>query len=196
MAIYKEILTLIAIALTFVAFVPYIILTIKGEVKPHVFSWVIWSITTLTVFAAQWSDGAGFAAWSTGISGCVTVFIALLAFVKRADITITKTDWSFLVAAIISLPIWFFTSDAVWTVIILTGIDLMAFGPTIRKTYVMPYSESIIFFAIFSVRDVLVILALEHYSLVTVLFPASISTACVLIIIMMLYRRKMIASTS
>jgi len=194
MLAYKEVLTLIAILLTFVAFVPYILLIFKGRVKPHVFSWIIWSITTLTVFVAQWDDGAGFAAWSTGISGCVTVFIALLAYIKRAEITITKTDWTFLVAAMISLSLWFITSDAVWTVIILTAIDLMAFGPTIRKTFVMHYSESIIFFAIFSVRDALVVLALEHYSLVTVLFPASISIACILVIVMMLYRRKTIIS--
>ena len=189
---YKEILTTLAVALTFAAFVPYIISIFKGDVKPHVFSWLIWSITTLTVFFAQWKEGAGVAAWSTGISGCVTVFIAVLAFIKRSDITITRMDYLFLAMALIALPLWYITSDPVWTVIILTAIDVIAFGPTVRKTYSMPYSESLVFFSIFAVRDVFVVMALERYTITTVLFPASISLSCIFMIIMMLYRRRVV----
>jgi len=192
MILYKETFVTLAIVLTFVAFIPYIASILKGTVKPHVFSWAIWSITTLTVFFAQWSEGAGVGAWSTGISGCVTVLIAVLAFIKHADITITRSDWIFFILAILSLPLWYVTSDPVWTVVILTSIDVMAFVPTVRKTYIMPFSEPIIFFAIFALRDLLVILALEHYSIATVLFPASISISCILLITMMLYRRRVV----
>jgi hypothetical protein len=194
MIISKEILTAIAICLTFVAFVPYIISIIKGGVKPHVFSWVIWSITTLTVFAAQWSEGAGVAAWSTGISGCVTIIVAILAFYRRSDITITRSDWVFFIIALMSLPLWVLSSDPMWTVIILTGIDVIAFIPTIRKTYVLPYSESIAFIAIFAVRDLLVLGALEHYSVTTMIFPAAISISCTILIILMVVRRATIKS--
>ena len=192
MTFFRETLTTVAIALTFIAFLPYIFLILKGNVKPHVFSWVIWSITTITVFFAQIDEGAGVAAWSTGVSGCVTIFIACLAFIKRADITILPIDWVFLLAAMISLPLWYVSSGPLWTVVILTSIDVTAFGPTVRKTYVMPYSESIIFFAIFAVRDSLVIAALEYYSFATVLFPAAIAISCLFVIIMMLYRRRVI----
>lgn len=192
MFLYKEIYASIAIGLTFVAFIPYIISILKGKVKPHVFSWAIWSITTLTIFSAQWSEGAGAGAWSTGVSGSVTVLIAILALIKHADITITNSDWLFFLLALVSLPLWYITSDPLWTVVILTAIDVLAFAPTVRKTYYMPYSEPLIFFAIFAVRDLLVIMALEHYSVTTVLFPATITTSCILIIIMMLIRRNMV----
>ena len=95
MIFYKETLSAIAITLTFVAFVPYIKLILSNQIKPHVFSWAIWSITTLVVFFAQVDDGAGVGAWSTGVSGCVTVYIACLAYWKRADISIRKSDWLF-----------------------------------------------------------------------------------------------------
>ncbi len=39
----------LAIALTFVAFVPYIRSILQGVTKPHVFSWVIWGTTTVVV---------------------------------------------------------------------------------------------------------------------------------------------------
>ena len=190
MILYKEALSAIAIVLTFVAFVPYIRAILSNQVKPHVFSWAIWSITTLVIFFAQMEDGAGVGAWSTGVSGCVTVFIASLAYWKRADISITKLDWLFLTAALVSLPIWYFTSDPLWTVVILTTIDVLGFGPTIRKAYSFPYSESLLFFAIFVLRDSLVIAALENYSITTVLFPASIAISCITLCIIVMYRRK------
>ena len=190
MILYKEALSAIAIVLTFVAFVPYISAILSNQVKPHVFSWAIWSITTLVIFFAQMEDGAGVGAWSTGVSGCVTVFIASLAYWKRADISITKLDWLFLTAALVSLPIWYFTSDPLWTVVILTTIDVLGFGPTIRKAYSFPYSESLLFFAIFVLRDSLVIAALENYSITTVLFPASIAISCITLCIIVMYRRK------
>ncbi len=190
MSFYKEALSTIAIVLTFVAFVPYIKLILSSQIKPHVFSWAIWSITTLVVYFAQVEDGAGVGAWSTGVSGCVTVLIACLAYLKRADISITKIDWMFFTAALFSLPVWYFTSDPLWTVIILTAVDVLGFGPTIRKAYSFPYSESVVFFAIFAARDSLVIMALENYTVTTVLFPASIAISCITVSIIIMYRRK------
>jgi len=96
---FKETLSAIAIVLTFLAFFPYIRSTIKGTSKPHVFSWVIWGTTTFVVFLAQLEDNGGAGAWPIGVSGGITIFIALLAYLKRADITITKTDWLFFISA-------------------------------------------------------------------------------------------------
>ena len=87
------------------------------------------------VFLAQLEDGGGTGAWPIGVSGIITIFIALLAYIKRADISITRTDWLFLVAALSSLPFWYFTSDPLWAVVILTTVDVLGFGPTARKAY-------------------------------------------------------------
>lgn len=187
---YKELLSAIAIALTFIAFFPYIRSIIKDEIKPHVFSWIIWGTTTFVVFLAQLDDSAGVGAWPIGVSGSITIFIALLAYLKRADITITKTDWLFLVSALSSLPFWYFTSDPLWAVVILTTVDVLGFGPTVRKAYISPYSESLLFFALFTARNLIVVMALENYSVTTILFPAVIAAACMLLIAMITYRRR------
>lgn len=52
--ILKELLSLLAIALTFVAFVPYIRSILNRKTRPHVFSWCIWSTTTLIIFFLNW----------------------------------------------------------------------------------------------------------------------------------------------
>lgn len=191
---YKEILSAIAIALTFAAFVPYIRAILSGTTKPHVFSWVIWGSTTFVVFLAQIEGKGGVGAWPIGVSGSITIFIAFLAYVKRADITITKTDWLFFVSALSSLPLWHVTSDPLWAVVILTIVDALGFGPTVRKAYSFPHSESLLFFALFAVRNVLVILALESYSVTTVLFHAVIAAACVSLMAMVTYRRRELAT--
>ena len=191
---YKEILSTVAIALTFIAFYPYIRSIIQGSVKPHVFSWVIWGSTTFIVFLAQLEDSAGTGAWPIGVSGGISIFIALLAYIKQADIAITRTDWVFFVSAMSSLPFWYFTSDPFWAVVILTTIDVLGFGPTARKSYNYPYSESLLFYALFMVRNLIVIMALENYSVITVLFPAVIAAACMLLILMITYRRHVLTA--
>ncbi|MEW6682556.1 MAG: hypothetical protein AB1451_06485 [Nitrospirota bacterium] len=189
----KEFLSAVAIGLTLVAFFPYISAILKGTVKPHVFSWVIWGTTTFVVFLAQLDDNGGAGAWPIGVSGSITIVIALLAYLKRADVSITRTDWSFLVSAISSLPVWYLTSDPLWAVVILTTVDVLGFGPTVRKAYASPHSESLLFFALFAARNLIVIMALENYTVTTVLFPAVIAATCALLIAMVAYRRNALA---
>ncbi|MFZ5502534.1 MAG: hypothetical protein ACOY3V_03220 [Pseudomonadota bacterium] len=193
---YKELLSVIAIALTFAASAPYVYSILKGATKPHVFSWVVWGTTTFVVFLAQLKGKGGVGAWPIGVSGVITIFIAMLAYTKRGDVTITKTDWVFLVTALSSLPLWYITSDPLWAVVILTTVDVLGFGPTIRKAYHQPQSEPLNFYALFAIRNLFVIMALEHYSLTTVLFPAVLGLTCVFIIALLMYRRQAIAVVS
>lgn len=187
---YKVALSALAMGLTFYAFLPYIRGIIKGRVKPHVFSWITWGITTFVVFLAQLQDNGGPGAWAIGVSGVITMIIALLAYLKRDAIRITKLDWCFFAGALSSLLFWYLADDPMWAVVVLTTVDLLGFGPTIRKVYHYPESESQMFFALFTTRNLIVIAALEHYSVTTVLFPAAISIACLLLMGMMWGRRQ------
>ncbi|MEY6431243.1 hypothetical protein ABC977_02345 [Thioalkalicoccus limnaeus] len=193
---FKEFLSAVAITLTFVAFYPYLRGILQGQVKPHVFSWVIWGSTTLVVFLAQLQAGGGAGAWPIGVSGAITLLIAVLAYFRRADLRITRADWFFLIAATSSLPLWYATSDPTWAVVVLTLVDLLGFGPTVRKVYAAPHSESLAFFGLLAARNGLVVMALESYSVATVLFPAAISAACLLLVCLILYRRRLLSATS
>ena len=191
--VYKEIISAVAITITFVAFLPYIRSILSGKIKPHVFSWVIWGTTTFIVFLAQLAENAGVGAWPIGVSGIITIYIAFIAYIKRADISITQMDWVFLVVAFTALPFWYLTADPLWAVIILTTVDVLGFGPTMRKAYNFPQDEQLSFFALFIIRNVIVVLALENYSITTVLFPAVIAMACLVLIAMVIYRRQVIS---
>lgn len=185
----KELLSGIAIVITFVAFVPYIRSIRSGATKPHVFTWVIWGFATIVVFGAQLVAGAGAGAWPTGISALVTIYVALLAFAKRGDVSINRVDWAFFVAAMTALPLWFLTSDPLWAVVILTSVDILGYGPTIRKVHGNPYSERLGFFLLMGVRNLVSIAAIERYSLTTLLFPAATAAAVGLLVAIVVRRR-------
>ncbi len=191
---YKELLSALAIALTFIAFAPYIRGILKDTIRPHLFSWLIWASTTLIVFFASIKSGAGIGAWPIGVSGLIVLLIALLAYQRVGDRTITRLDWGCLIAAMSSLPFWYFTANPLWAVVILTTVDLLGFGPTLRKAYHYPHEEGLSLFAIYTFRNLLVIGALEHYSITTVLFPAAVALACMGVIMLVLYRRERITT--
>ncbi len=186
----KILLSNLAIALTLMAFMPYILQIFKGKVRPHVISWLIWGIATTVIFIAQLGDNAGVGAWPIGVSAALTLSVSLLAFLHRADTNIDSKDLLAMGVSLLALPVWYLTAEPLYAVLIMTLVDLSGFIPTFRKINRDPYSESVIFFALFAVRNLLVLLALEHYSLVTILFPAAIALACLGIIVNILVRRN------
>ena len=192
---FKEILGLIAVAMTFIAFIPYIRSIKQGKTKPHVFSWVIWGLTTFVVFLGQIADGGGAGTWATGVSGLITIYVAFLAYRNKADTHITATDWVFFTIALCSIPLWYFTSSPLWTIVILTTIDAFGFAPTFRKSYYKPFDEQLSFYVWMAVRNVVAIAALMHYSTITVLFPAVTGFLAVLFIVMVVVRRKQMTSS-
>ncbi len=188
----KEVLGMIAVAITWIAFLPYIRSIQHGETKPHVFSWVIWGLSTFIVFLGQVADGGGAGAWAIGVSGIITTYVAWLAYQKKADVQITPTDWIFLALALSALPLWYIHDDPLWTVVILTGIDALGFGSTFRKSYHKPFDEQLGFYVLMTTRNAISIAALTHYSVTTVIFPALTGFLSLLFILMLLVRRKQV----
>lgn len=186
---YKAILSMAAVLLTFVGFGPYVMSIIAGQTKPHVFSWVIWCATTLIVFFAQMADGAGVGGWPIGLSALITLGIAILAYLYRGDATITRSDWVFFITALLAIPFWYVMNNPLYAVILLTSIDIIGFAPTLRKAYIRPREEKLWLYSVMALRNGVVIAALEHYSMTTVLFPLAIAVACVIAVGMIMYRR-------
>jgi hypothetical protein len=185
----KQLFSAAAIILTFVTYVPYVRGITGGAIRPHIFSWTIWGFCTVVVFLAQLHGGAGVGSWAIGFSACIAFYIAWLASRSGIPLEATRTDWAFLVGSLSVLPAWWFTNDAMYAVIILTAVDLAGFGPTFRAAYVFPFREHMTFFALGALRNVLVLVALEHYSVTTTLFPAAGTLACVALVSLIAYRR-------
>lgn len=192
----KAAASLLATGLTWGIIIPYVRAIRRGHVRPHVFSWIVWALTTLLAFAAQWADGAGWGAWPIGVSGLVTAYIAWLAAQHEGDASRTRMDWAFLIGALAALPCWWITSDPLGAVIVLTLVDLLGFGPTLRRAWERPGQESPGFYAWFTLRNGLVLVALEHYSWATALFPSAVGIACAMVVALLLIRRRLLRTAA
>ncbi len=186
----KSIVSGIAVIITFIAFYPYLKAILTNKIRPHFFSWIIWGVTTLIAFLGQVAGEGGIGAISIGLSAILTFYIAFLTFSRRGDLSVRTLDWVYLILAALAIPVWLITSDPLWAVVIMTVIDMLGFGPTFRNAYEHPSHEDPVFYLVFSFRNLLVIYALETYSVTTILFPAAISVAGVIVAVIVLVRRR------
>lgn len=188
----KEILSIIAIILTFIGYIPYIRDVLKGTTKPHIFSWLVWAITTFIIYALQVSAGAGSGSWITLVVA-VIVFSVFILGLKDGDKNIKKVDVIFLILSLSALPIWLIIEQPVLSIILLSAIDILGFAPTVRKSWNKPYSETLSLYLITTFRHGLSILALVEYNIVTWLFPVTWTFANALFAIFLIIRRRKIS---
>lgn len=161
---------MLSIVLIFVGYIPYIRDIFRGKTHPHVFSWIVWSILNFCLFWLQRDAWAWFASWIVLILWINSTFIAFLGY-KYWKKDIRKIDIFFFTAALLAIPLWLFLDQALLSTIIVTGIGVFAFAPTIRKTWVDPYSETVVTYGITIFRHVFTIFALSEYNVITVIFP-------------------------
>lgn len=169
----KEILGLIAVALAFLGSYPYVRDILKGKTKPHLFTYLVWSIVGTLAFLGQWSSGAGPGAWVSGVMVIFSILVFGLSF-KFGTEDVTKLDVVFLIAALSAIVPWWLTDNPTLSVIIATFVDVCAFFPTIRKTYNDPSSETLISYVLNLLRHGLAICALASFVVATYIYPAAL----------------------
>lgn len=182
--------TVIAVVLTILAYIPYVRGVSAGKVQPHVFSWIIWGITTCIVFFAQLVSHGGIGTLPIAFSGVTTFLVAIFAYQRRGKINITKMDWFFFLLALSSLPFWFYFSSPLAAVIVLSLADTLGFIPTIRKGYGLPHSEPLGFYLAFLFRNTLAMLALAEWNFTNLLFPGSVGLTCLVFVLLVKFRQQ------
>ncbi|MBY0472919.1 hypothetical protein K2Q00_01365 [Patescibacteria group bacterium] len=164
----KESFAIVAALLAIAGNLPYLIDIVRGRVKPHPYTWFVWSIVSCIIFFGQIAKGAGIGALPTGASEIFTIIIFLFSL-KYGFKGITRTDTVFLIAALAGLIPWIITKDPTLSVVIAVGIDLIAFAPTLRKTWRRPDTETPILYGSNVLRHALALFSLQTYNLATTL---------------------------
>jgi hypothetical protein len=75
----KIIAAVLAIAISFVAYVPYVVDMIRGRTKPHIYAWTSIFLITCVVGYLQLIGGAGVGALPTLLGASVYFLIILLS---------------------------------------------------------------------------------------------------------------------
>src|SRR3989344_6778655 len=146
----------------------------RGNTKPHTYTWLIWSIVTTIAFFGQWVSGGGAGSWATGVAAVVTIFTLLLSLKGGYGTKdITNFDKVCLALALVAILPWLLAKSVLWSVLLATAIDLIAFFPTLRKTWHAPRSESLGSMYADAVKHALSTFSMGTYSLITLIYPLS-----------------------
>jgi len=188
----KTIIALASIAMTIFGYSFYFKDIFAGKTKPHAFSWLVWATLTSIAFFGQLSAGAGPGAWVTATTAVVSFVIFWLAL-TRGEKDITKSDKIFLGASFFAIIPWLLTKDPLISIILVTVIDFLGFLPTIRKSIKKPYEETLIHYVFAGLKFLLAIIALDNYTLVTWLYPASLVLANWFFIVLLLVQRRKVS---
>ncbi len=164
----KDILAVIAAFIAVAGNVPYIRDTLRKRVKPHPYTWLVWTIVSGITFFGQLAKGAGIGALPAGVAEVFTIGIFLFSL-RYGFKYVVKTDKYFLAAALLGLIPWAIFDDPTLSVIIAVSIDLIAFVPTIRKTWKNPSTEAPQLYSANVIRHILTLFSLQAYNVATVL---------------------------
>jgi hypothetical protein len=187
----KAMLAGIAIIMTLAGYFYYFRDIFAGKTKPHAFTWLVWASLTAIAFAGQISDNGGAGAYVTGLTAAVSFVIFFLALF-RGEKEITRSDWLSLGGAAAALLTWFLTDDPLLAIILITLVDFLGFVPTIRKSLRKPHEETLISYVLAGLKFVLAIIALDNYSVITVLYPSSLVFANLFFVLLLVSKRRKI----
>ncbi|HYG84423.1 MAG TPA: hypothetical protein VD907_06130 [Verrucomicrobiae bacterium] len=168
---YKLLVGGIAVVMNIIAFLPYIIDTARGKCKPHIFSWLIWTLITGVVFISQVAEHAGPGAWVTGVTTLINLIILVLSL-KQGSAKVTLIDKLCLAFALPAVALCYFTEELLISISLVIIADILAFIPTIRKSLTRPHEETFITYPISVVRCMLGLFAITNFTFTTAAYPA------------------------
>jgi hypothetical protein len=187
----KETIAIIASLLAVVGNVPYLRDILRKKVKPHPYTWLVWSIVSCILFFGQVAKGAGIGALPTAASEIFTVIIFFFSL-QYGFKDIKKIDTIFLLLALLGIIPWVLTHDPTISVIIAVSIDLVAFVPTIRKTWKNPETETPLLYITNVLRHILMFFSLKAYNIATMLHSIVMITTNSIMTILIVGKRKKI----
>lgn len=187
----KIVIVIIASILAIIGNISYFRDVLRGKIVPHPYTWFIWSIVSMTTFFGGLLKGAGLGILPTGIAEVFTILIFLFStqylFNGKAG-HIRKVDNYFLIFALLGLIPWAITSDPTISVIVMVLIDVIAFIPTLRKTWAHPKTEKPMLYSMNVSRHILTLFSLDAYNIATTLH--SVVMICINTTMVLFIKRK------
>lgn len=167
----------------------YVVDVLKNRTRPHIFSWLVWAILMSIGAAIQLAEGSWATALSLGFGAIINYSVFGLGY-RQGDHNITRSDWAFLSAALLTIPVWLLTSNPLWAAILVSTINLAGSAPTFRKAWIKPNEENLFSFSVYTGVSVLRILSITPFTFVTALYPMMIFGTCITITAIILWRRR------
>lgn len=178
----------IAAAISFLAFVPYIVATLKGRNRPNRATWIIWTAVGVSLLASYAAAGARETLWLSVAN--LVAFVAVLALsYKYGEGGWTPFDAACLFGAAFGFVLWWWFDSPLPTLFTGLFVDLVGALPTVRKVWKNPGSEDLFTWVLFVAANVLNLFALKEWNLAMASYPVYMVFVTVLIASVISIRR-------
>jgi hypothetical protein len=170
---------------------PYFRDIFRKKTQPHVYTWAIWALLQSVGAADLFKGGAGYGtiAFVVGSIFCITIFLLSLRFGTK---NINKFDLYCLIGAFLAFLAYLFINDPIYSIILVAGIDTVGYFPTFRKTFQEPYSETLSFYALAVLTNILGTFAIQDYSVTTVLYNVTLFASNGILCLIIIFRRRVV----
>ncbi len=172
----REILAVAALILGFYGFIPYLRDILKGKVKPARSARIMFAALLVIALFQQHDLGSRYALAIT-IGEAAGSILILLSSLKYGVGGLKKLDVVCYVLLAADLFFWLTTSNSLIALHLTVLADLIAFTPTLEKTWHDPSSETTTFFLLGVIAPLLSIAASKELTYGIILFPAYLAIA-------------------
>ena len=173
---FKDFLTITAGVISFGAYIPYAIDILKGKAQPARATRVMFVGLLVVTLLQQKALGSGSLIVFTLGEAIGSVAILFLA-IKYGVGGLSKLDVACYALLVVDVIVWLLTGNPLIALHLSVLADIIAFTPTLAKTWKTPKSETAIFFVGGIVAPLLNIAGTGHYSYSVLLFPCYIAIA-------------------
>lgn len=179
----------IASVITVFAYIPYISSILRGETRPHLITWVVWSVLGAVLTASYYAAGATVAAIIVpALNVLGPVIISCLA-IKYGEIGYQLFDVICFITALCGLIGWSVTGNPLFALYICLIVDFSGALPTIKKVAEDQSSENRPAWLLFLAANSINLCTIPEYRFELMAYPLYLF-ALPLIVTFFLYRQK------
>ncbi len=144
----------------------------RGETKPNLVTWSLWTAAPLIASIAAFANGVRWAALPTFMVGFGPLLVVIAALVKRnAMWRLSWFDYFCGFFSLAALVLWMLTKDPNIAITLSIISDGLAALPTLKKAWEFPETESGIVYILALFNILTTFLVLREYSFSEIAFP-------------------------
>jgi len=170
----RTLLTIVGPCISASGFLPYMLATFRGTIRPRVASWATWSLVTGIATVAAFSDGAYASGALTAVATACE--LAILGFaLHKGQWTYTWIDGSSQGISLAGMVGWLSTSNAIWAIVFSIIADFFGAVPTFHNGWTAPQDENWAPYVVSGAGAAVSFLAVKDVTVVSAAFPAYVA---------------------
>lgn len=179
----------ISVCLSIISVIPYARDILRGQSKPNIASWLVWTAITGVATLVQFAAGETTTAIVTLAATLESLTIVILGL-RYGYAEFGRFEWLCLAGALVGLLIWLVFHQAVLAVLLMVLIDLVGSLPTYRHSWRQPFEETWLTYLMAGLAGLFGILAIPTLSTLSLAYPIYLAAMNLAVVAVVLYRLK------